>query len=230
VIQRKSLYPILFLPSKSDALIEYDNSSVGEEEHFAFRHITSAFTDWQVRCAPLAAIVLSSTRSRSGLAAYSVIHVNRCSALWHFSLSAVSRIILCLGFHELDFILDQSLMGNIYISLFCYLRLMGWLDLDSRRLSVNFLPFLHTSLQVSTERLMPKGWLLTLNASDRIDNVCDLVRPDQNALSIHPGWTSRVSHWVLHQYRRCAYWRQSKSPFYWHDEFLSCSSVLRNGK
>ncbi|EIN06839.1 MFS general substrate transporter [Punctularia strigosozonata HHB-11173 SS5] len=27
---------------------KYDNSSVGEEEHFAFRHIIDAFTDWQV--------------------------------------------------------------------------------------------------------------------------------------------------------------------------------------
>ncbi|KAH9923112.1 MFS general substrate transporter [Amylocystis lapponica] len=27
---------------------KYDNSSVGEEEHFAMRHLTAAFTDWQV--------------------------------------------------------------------------------------------------------------------------------------------------------------------------------------
>lgn len=27
---------------------EYDNSSVGEEEHFEMRHIKQAFLDWQV--------------------------------------------------------------------------------------------------------------------------------------------------------------------------------------
>jgi hypothetical protein len=48
VIQRKSLYPILLLSLMSNIGIEYDNSSVGEEEHFEFRHIVSAFTDWQV--------------------------------------------------------------------------------------------------------------------------------------------------------------------------------------
>ncbi|CCL99899.1 uncharacterized protein FIBRA_01924 [Fibroporia radiculosa] len=30
------------------ALLEYDNSSVGEEEHFEIRHLISAFTDWQI--------------------------------------------------------------------------------------------------------------------------------------------------------------------------------------
>lgn len=29
-------------------LAEYDNSSVGEEEHFEVRHLIDAFTDWQV--------------------------------------------------------------------------------------------------------------------------------------------------------------------------------------
>jgi hypothetical protein len=28
---------------------EYDNSSVGEEERFAVRHIWAAFVDWKVR-------------------------------------------------------------------------------------------------------------------------------------------------------------------------------------
>jgi hypothetical protein len=32
----------------ADYLIEFDNSSVGEEEHFEFRHIIEALTDWQV--------------------------------------------------------------------------------------------------------------------------------------------------------------------------------------
>jgi len=27
---------------------EYDNSSVGEEEHFEMRHLWAAFTDWQI--------------------------------------------------------------------------------------------------------------------------------------------------------------------------------------
>ena len=26
---------------------EYDNSSVGEEEHFEMRHLVAAITDWQ---------------------------------------------------------------------------------------------------------------------------------------------------------------------------------------
>jgi hypothetical protein len=30
-------------------LSEYDNSSVGEEERFASRHVWAAFKDWQVR-------------------------------------------------------------------------------------------------------------------------------------------------------------------------------------
>lgn len=32
----------------SNAISEYDNSSVGEEEHFKSRHLYQAFTDWQV--------------------------------------------------------------------------------------------------------------------------------------------------------------------------------------
>jgi hypothetical protein len=29
---------------------EYDNSSVGEQEKFAIRHVRDAFVDWQVCC------------------------------------------------------------------------------------------------------------------------------------------------------------------------------------
>lgn len=29
-------------------MIEYDNSTVGEEEHFALRHVIAPFIDWQV--------------------------------------------------------------------------------------------------------------------------------------------------------------------------------------
>ena len=29
-------------------MTEYDNSSVGEEEHFEMRHLISAVTDWQI--------------------------------------------------------------------------------------------------------------------------------------------------------------------------------------
>lgn len=37
------------MPSKADLVIrEYDNSSVGEEEHFAVRHFVQAVSDWQV--------------------------------------------------------------------------------------------------------------------------------------------------------------------------------------
>ena len=28
--------------------VEYDNSSVGEEEHFEWRHVREALSDWQV--------------------------------------------------------------------------------------------------------------------------------------------------------------------------------------
>jgi hypothetical protein len=49
-------------------------------------------------------------------------------------------------------ILDQLSMGSSFISPFLYPPLTGSLDSDSRRLSVNFSPFLHMSLQVSTER------------------------------------------------------------------------------
>ena len=31
-----------------DVTIEYDNSSVGEEEHFEMRHIWETLLDWQV--------------------------------------------------------------------------------------------------------------------------------------------------------------------------------------
>jgi hypothetical protein len=33
----------------AEIIKEYDNSSVGEEERFEFRHIKLAFLDWQVR-------------------------------------------------------------------------------------------------------------------------------------------------------------------------------------
>lgn len=29
-------------------MVEFDNSTVGEDEHFALRHIWEAITDWQV--------------------------------------------------------------------------------------------------------------------------------------------------------------------------------------
>ena len=32
----------------SPYLVEYDNSSVGEEEHFEWRHLRQALSDWQV--------------------------------------------------------------------------------------------------------------------------------------------------------------------------------------
>jgi hypothetical protein len=46
--------------------IEYDNSSVGEEEHFEVRHLVQALVDWQVASlSPALASDLSSS-SRSG--------------------------------------------------------------------------------------------------------------------------------------------------------------------
>ncbi|KDQ51627.1 hypothetical protein JAAARDRAFT_139858 [Jaapia argillacea MUCL 33604] len=42
---------IIWRKSESKLLLrrpQYDNSSVGEEEHFAFRHVRAAFSDWQV--------------------------------------------------------------------------------------------------------------------------------------------------------------------------------------
>ena len=38
----------LVLSSYYQNVPEYDNSSVGEEEHFEMRHLIAAITDWQV--------------------------------------------------------------------------------------------------------------------------------------------------------------------------------------
>lgn len=43
--------------SDSHPFPEYDNSSVGEEEHFMPRHFYAAFTDWQVG---IVVIIMSS--------------------------------------------------------------------------------------------------------------------------------------------------------------------------
>ena len=51
VIWRKSKpypVPLLFPRLIAFGLLEYDNSSVGEEEHFEMRHLISALTDWQI--------------------------------------------------------------------------------------------------------------------------------------------------------------------------------------
>jgi hypothetical protein len=50
IIWRKSKL-ISALNGRNDSYVssEYDNSSVGEEERFAVRHIWAAFTDWKVR-------------------------------------------------------------------------------------------------------------------------------------------------------------------------------------
>jgi hypothetical protein len=50
VIWRKSMH--IYFPILDSSVYpintEYDNSSVGEEEAFAVRHVWAAFTDWQV--------------------------------------------------------------------------------------------------------------------------------------------------------------------------------------
>ena len=50
VVHKKSKYKLK--STRANVLIarfsEYDNSSVGEEEHFKARHVTQAMTDWQV--------------------------------------------------------------------------------------------------------------------------------------------------------------------------------------
>ena len=40
--------PTILFWTYSDNVPEYDNSSVGEEEHFEMRHLIAAITDWQV--------------------------------------------------------------------------------------------------------------------------------------------------------------------------------------
>jgi hypothetical protein len=44
--------------------IEYDNSSVGEEEHFEMRHLVQALLDWQVAmfCATSQGVVLINSQ------------------------------------------------------------------------------------------------------------------------------------------------------------------------
>jgi hypothetical protein len=46
--------------------IEYDNSSVGEEEHFEVRHLVQALVDWQVASLPSALEAHLSPSSRFG--------------------------------------------------------------------------------------------------------------------------------------------------------------------
>ena len=50
VVRRKSKFTSSVRPSVrlTDTRKEYDNSSVGEEEHFELRHVKEAFLDWQV--------------------------------------------------------------------------------------------------------------------------------------------------------------------------------------
>lgn len=52
VVWRKSQcnhMPLLMYQAYNLHILEYDNSSVGEEERFAARHVWAALTDWQVR-------------------------------------------------------------------------------------------------------------------------------------------------------------------------------------
>ncbi|EIN14726.1 MFS general substrate transporter [Punctularia strigosozonata HHB-11173 SS5] len=48
VIHKKSACQWSMFSAPIDLATEYDNSSVGEEEHFEPRHLIAAFTDWQV--------------------------------------------------------------------------------------------------------------------------------------------------------------------------------------
>jgi len=48
VIHKKSMLISCNWLRTADMNKEYDNSSVGEEEHFEIRHIIQAFKDWQV--------------------------------------------------------------------------------------------------------------------------------------------------------------------------------------
>ncbi len=50
VVHRKSMSPseLRYVDLESEVFVEYDNSSVGEEEHFELRHIWETLLDWQV--------------------------------------------------------------------------------------------------------------------------------------------------------------------------------------
>lgn len=48
VIWRKSEFPHATSVGSQLVSVEYDNSSVGEEEHFEMAHLVQAITDWQL--------------------------------------------------------------------------------------------------------------------------------------------------------------------------------------
>ncbi len=48
IIHRKSMIVFFRIPAFAYLVTEYDNSSVGEEEHFEIRHLWQALLDWQV--------------------------------------------------------------------------------------------------------------------------------------------------------------------------------------
>ena len=48
LVWRKSVLSQFLRTDMGWRALEYDNSTVGEEEDFAIRHVIAAFTDWQV--------------------------------------------------------------------------------------------------------------------------------------------------------------------------------------
>ena len=68
---------------------EYDNSSVGEEEHFELRQLWETLTDWRVIvCALINASVI--TPGMSAFAIRTFTHAEKSFSVWYHPILAVS--------------------------------------------------------------------------------------------------------------------------------------------
>lgn len=70
---------------------EYDNSSVGEEEHFQIRHIKDAFTDWQVWLQIMVYFAVITPRMSHLHIRAALMNASVCS-VWNIALPTVSRV------------------------------------------------------------------------------------------------------------------------------------------
>ncbi len=79
-------------------LVEYDNSSVGEEEHFELRHIWETLLDWQVWAHILIYMSIITPRESS---LWQISQFGGCSprtylrSVRHLSFPPVSNLFVC---------------------------------------------------------------------------------------------------------------------------------------
>jgi hypothetical protein len=89
VIWRKSKYTpnfasVLMISWTDFVKIEYDNSSVGEEEHFEMRHFWAVLSDWQLWLHIL--IYMSIVGPRTSLSTFPVFIINIYNPVYGITL------------------------------------------------------------------------------------------------------------------------------------------------